>query len=98
MLKGEIEILSSIALNKCKMKHIINSRIARDNMYVITAFDSMVKRGFIQKSKSGEYHLTLKGIRALLQFGNKREISRKILRGKLIYQLDDKSTLSNKEQ
>jgi len=98
MLKGEIEILSSIAVNKCRMKHIINSRIARDNMYVIAAFDSMVKGGFIQKSKVGEYHLTLKGFRALLQFGNKREISRKILRGKLIYQLDNKSSLSNKEQ
>ena len=97
MLKGEIEILSSIAVNKCKMKHIINSRIARDNMYVLTVFDSMVKSGFIRKSKAGEYHLTLKGFRALLQFGNKREISRKILHGKLIYQLDNKSSLSNIE-
>jgi predicted transcriptional regulator len=97
MLKGEIEILSSIALNKCKMRHIINSRIARDNMYVITAFDSMIKDGFIHENKANEYRLTLKSIRALLQFSNNRELSRKILHSKSIYQTNDKSTLTNKE-
>ena len=98
MLKGEIEILSSIALNKCTMKHIINGRIARDNMYVITAFDSMVKDGFIHENKASEYRLTPKGIRALLQHGNNREVSRKILLSRSVYQTENKSTLSSKEQ
>ena len=86
MLKGEIDILSSIALNKCRMKQIVNSRIVRDNVYIKATFDSMVKDGLIRESKSREYHLTLKGIRALLKFGNNHGISSKVIRGKLLHQ------------
>jgi predicted transcriptional regulator len=97
MLKGEIGILSSIALNKCKMKQIVNSRIVRDNVYVTATFDSMVKDGFIRESKSREYRLTLKGIRALLEFGNDHEISSRVLRGKLLHQFQDDTMFSNND-
>ena len=93
MLKGEIEILTNIALNKCKMRQIIEGRIARDNLYIMVTVESMVKNGFIQESKSKEYHLTLKGVRALLEFGNNREISRKILHSQLFSQYSEKSIL-----
>ena len=95
MLKGEIDILSSIALNKCKMKQIVNSRILRDNVYVIATFDSMVKNGLIRENKSREYHLTSKGIRALLEFGSDHEISSKVLRGKLLHQFQDDAMFSD---
>lgn len=86
MLKGEIEILSSIALNRCKMKQLINGRIIRDNLYVTATVDSMVKEGFIRENKSREYCLTLKGMLVLLEFGNNHEIFRKISLSKLLYQ------------
>lgn len=95
MLKGEIDILSSIALNKCTMKQIVNSRIVRDNVYIIATFDSMVKKGFIRERKSKEYHLTLKGIRALLEFGKDREISSKVLRRKLLHHFQDDAMFSD---
>jgi len=68
-------------------------RIIRDNVYAMATFDSMVKNGLIQESKTKEYRLTLKGIRALLEFGNNREISRKILRSELFSQYSDKALL-----
>jgi len=98
MLKGEIEILSNIALNRCKMKQIINGRIARNNMYVIATFDSLVKNGFIHESKLREYHLTPKGFRALLEFGNNREILKRILRHELFRHFSDKDIFSKKRQ
>lgn len=92
MLKGEIEILSSIALNKGKMKQIINDRIARDNIYIMATVDSLVKQGFIQKSKFREYQLTPKGIRVLMEFGNNRDILRRILQSKLLSEYSDKAS------
>lgn len=98
MLKGELEILASIALNKCKMKQIINSRIVRNNPYVVATVDSMVKHGFIQSSNLGEYRLTLKGVQALLEFGNTREITSKILHSELFRQYLDTSYTQLKEE
>ena len=86
MLKGEIDILSDIALKKCKMKQIISGRAVRDNMYTIATFNSMVKSGFVQKGKFGECKLTPKGIQALLKFPNIAEILDKNLRNKLLDQ------------
>ena len=93
MLKGEIEILRSIALNKCKAKQIINSKIVRDNVYVIATFDSMVKDGFIQESRPREYRLTLKGVRTLLEFNDNGKILKKILPRQLFSEYSDKALL-----
>ena len=86
MLKGEIDILSDIALKKCKTKQIISGRAVRNNMYAKSTFDSMVKNGFIQQGKWDEYKLTLKGIQALLKFPKIDEILGKTLRSKLLHQ------------
>jgi predicted transcriptional regulator len=92
MLKGEIEILSSIALSRGKIKQIINSRIIRDNVYIMATVDSLVKRGFIQKIKSREYRLTPKGIRALMEFGNNRETLKRILQSQLLRHYTDRAS------
>jgi predicted transcriptional regulator len=94
MLKGKIEILSSIALNKCKMEQLIGGRITRDNLYIASTVNSLIEHGFIQNNNPGEYRLTLEGIRALLKFGNDREISRKVLRSELFHQYLDESYIS----
>lgn len=96
MLKGEIDILSDIALKKCKMKQIISGRAVRNNMYAISTFNSMIKNGFVQKGKFGEYKLTLKGIQALLKFPKIAEILGKNLRSKLLHQYLE-STRSKKQ-
>ena len=93
ILKGEIEILRSIALNKCKTKQIINSKIVRDNVYVIATFDSMVKNGLIQESRPREYRLTLKGVRTLLELGGRSKILKNILPGEILGEYTDKSLL-----
>ena len=96
MLKGEIDILSSVALRKCTMKQIISGRIARDNMYIIPTFDSMVKDGLIQEGKLGIYNLTLKGIQALLKISKKTDILSKESRSKLLHQYSE-SKRNNKQ-
>jgi predicted transcriptional regulator len=96
MLKGEIDILRSVAMGKCRMKQIINGRNIRDNMYAISTFNSMVKDGFIQESKYGEYTLTPKGIQALLKISKKTNILSKESRSKLLHQYSE-STRNNKQ-
>jgi len=96
MLKGEIDILSSIALGKCRMKQIISGRNIRDNMYTISTFTSMVKDGLIQESKYGEYTLTSKGIQALLKISKKTDILSKESQSKLLHQYSE-NTRNNKQ-
>ena len=73
MLKGEIEILAAIALNKCTNKQIANNRIARSSTYITSTVDSLVRRGFIIGSKSKGYQLSPSGARVLLEFLPKNE-------------------------
>jgi predicted transcriptional regulator len=84
MLKGEIDILDSIALSKCKMKQIINGRIARNNSYVISTVNSLVKRGYIYKSESQEYKLSQKGIQAVLEFSDNYKLLRQTSQSNLL--------------
>ena len=86
MLKGEIDILSGIALKKCKMKQIISGRAVRDNMYTISTFGSMIKDGLIREGKFGEYQLTMKGMQALLKIPKVAEILGDNLHSKLLHQ------------
>jgi predicted transcriptional regulator len=96
MLKGEIDILKSVALGKCRMKQIISGRNIRDNMYAISTFDSMIKDGLIQESKYGEYTITPKGLQALLKISKKTDILSKESRSKLLHQYSE-STRNNKQ-
>ena len=83
MLKGEIDILSSVALKKCKMKQIFSGRNIRDTTYTLSTIDSMIKDGLIQEGKFGVYELTLKGIQALLKYSRNTDILDKKTRSKL---------------
>ena len=83
MLKGEIDILSSVALRKCKMKQIFSGRNIRDTMYTLSTIDSMIKDGLIQEGKFGVYELTLKGIQALLKYSKNTDVLDKKTRSKL---------------
>jgi len=76
------------------MEQLIGGRVTRDNLYVASTINSLIEHGFIQNSDSGEYCLTLEGIRALLKFGNDREISRKVLRSELFRQYLDERYIS----
>lgn len=86
MLKGEIDILSGIALKKCKMKQIFSGRAVRDNMYTISTFGSMISNGLIREGKFGEYQLTLKGMQALLKSPKIAETLGDTLHSKLLHQ------------
>jgi predicted transcriptional regulator len=83
MLKGEIDILSSVALRKCKMKQIFSGRNIRDTTYTLSTIDSMIKDGLIQEGKFGIYELTLSGIQALLKYSKNTDILDKKTRSKL---------------
>ena len=96
MLKGEIDILSSVALRKCKMKQIFSGRNIRDTMYTLSTIDSMMKDGLIQEGKFGIYELTLKGIQVLLKFSKNTDVLDKKTRSKLQSQYL-KSTRNNKQ-
>jgi predicted transcriptional regulator len=96
MLKGEIDILSSVALRKCKMKQIYSGRNIRDTMYTLSTIDSMMKDGLIQEGKFGVYELTLEGIQALLKYSKNTDILDKKTRKKLSSQYL-KSTRNKKQ-
>ena len=68
MLKGEIEILKAVALNKCTFKQITNSQVARNSPYIISTINALVQHGYLTKSETQDYQLTAKGARALFQF------------------------------
>ena len=86
MLKGEIDILSSVALRKCKMKQIFSGRNIRDTTYTLSTIDSMMKNGLIQEGKFGVYELTLEGIQALLKYSKNTDILDKKTRSRLLSQ------------
>ncbi|NHJ85995.1 MAG: hypothetical protein FK734_11070 [Asgard group archaeon] len=67
MLKGELEILSAIALNKHTRKQISNSHIARNNQFIISTIDSLLRDGYIIKIHPIGYQLTLKGFETLVE-------------------------------
>ena len=96
MLKGEIDILSSVALRKCKMKQIFSGRNIRDTMNTLSTIDSMIKGGLIQEGKFGIYELTLKGMQILLKYSKNTDVLDKKTRSKLQSQYL-KSTRNNKQ-
>ena len=83
MLKGEIDILSSVALRKCKMKQIFSGRNIRDTTYTLSTIDSMIKGGLIQEGKFGIYELTLEGIQVLLKYSKNTDMLDEKTRSKL---------------
>jgi len=84
MLKGEIDILSSIVLNKGNVRQITSSRIARSNSYVITTVQSLEKRGYIIKAAANTYHLTTRGIQAFMEFCPNHEVLNRLAYSKML--------------
>lgn len=68
MLKGEIEILAAIVLNKGTLKQITTGRIARCSSYVIPTIDTLRHKSYIVWRKTKGYQITDKGCRALAEF------------------------------
>lgn len=61
---GEFEVLTAIALKK----RAISRRTVHKYQYIMFKIDSLIQRGYIYHHQSGEYELTLKGIREFIEF------------------------------
>ena len=83
MLKGEIEILTTIALNRCTFKQIAGIRLARSSTYIISTIESLVRRGYIIKNESKGYQLTEKGAKTTLQYSNEYRALRELAMARL---------------
>ncbi len=68
MLKGEIEILAAIVLNKRTLKQLTTGRLARYSPYVHSTLESLRRKRYIVKHETKGYLITEKGIRALAEF------------------------------
>jgi DNA-binding PadR family transcriptional regulator len=68
MLKGEIEILAAIFLNRRSVKQITNGRLARHSPYFISSLGTLRQRGYILKHQTKGYLITDKGVRALAEY------------------------------
>lgn len=84
MLKGEIEILAAIVLNKGTVKQITTGRIARHSAYIISTLDALRQKRYIVKSKTKGYRITDKGIRALAEFYPGHPMINKAINNKLL--------------
>jgi predicted transcriptional regulator len=67
MLRGELDILVAIALNKGTTKQITSSRIARSSSYVKSTIESLLREGYICGSQSKGYQITDKGAQAIVE-------------------------------
>ena len=90
MLKGEIEILAAIALNKRTAKQIKSYRIARYSSYINATINSLIHHGYIRVDRFREYQLTDKGTRAFIEFCPDHNILSKLAHAKLLHEHTDK--------
>ncbi len=90
ILKGELEILASIALKKRTAKQITNYRIARYSSYINATLDSMIRRGYIRRNGLKEYQLTELGNRILLEYYPDLNTLNKMAHLKLLQEQADK--------
>jgi Mn-dependent DtxR family transcriptional regulator len=84
MLKGEIEILAAIVLNKHTGKQLTTGRFARYNPYIISTLETLRQKKYIVNHKTKGYIITEKGIRALAEFYPKHEALNKAILHKLL--------------
>jgi DNA-binding PadR family transcriptional regulator len=68
MLKGDIELLAAIFLNKNTVKQLTTGRLARHSPYIISSLNALMKKGYILKYQTKGYVITEKGISALAEF------------------------------
>ena len=68
MLKGEIELLAAIFLNKRTFKQIATGRLARHSPYIMSNIGALKQRGYIVNHQTGGYAITDKGVRALAEY------------------------------
>jgi len=90
MLKGEIEILAAIALNKRTAKQIKSCRIARYSSYINSTINSLIRRGYISTDRFKEYQLTEKGSRAFIEFCPDHSTLSKLAHVRLLHEHTDK--------
>jgi Mn-dependent DtxR family transcriptional regulator len=86
MLKGEIEILAAIVLNKRTGKQLTTGRFARYSPYIISTLETLRQKEYIVHNKTKGYIITEKGIRALAEFYPKHEALDKAIHHKLLRQ------------
>ena len=77
MFPGEMVILMAIAITRDSGKKLLTRPKDINGQYVDYLYDSLVERGFLKRNGSGEYELTRKGRKSLVEFmrQNKLRIS-----------------------
>jgi DNA-binding PadR family transcriptional regulator len=68
MLKGEIEILAAILLNKGTTRQLTTGRLFRYSPSIVLTLETLLKKGYIVEHKTKGYAITGKGIRTLAEF------------------------------
>ena len=84
MLKGEIEILAAIVLNKRTGKQLTTGRFARNSPYISSTFEALRQKKYIVDHKTKGYLITEKGIRALAEFYPNHEALNKAIHQRLL--------------
>ena len=91
MIKGEIEILTAIVLNKGTAKQITSSRIARSSSYINSTIHSLVEQGYIVKNRYHGYQITQKGTRAFMEYSPNREALERVAHSKVAHEHTNKA-------
>jgi Mn-dependent DtxR family transcriptional regulator len=68
MLKGEIEILAAILLNKHTERQLTTGRLTRYSPSIVLTLETLLKKRYVVKHKTRGYVITRKGVRALAEF------------------------------
>jgi Mn-dependent DtxR family transcriptional regulator len=84
MLKGEIEILAAIMLNKRTVRQVITGRLARYSPSIISTLETLSQKRYIIKHKTKGYLITEKGIIALAEFYPEHALLNKTIHAKLL--------------
>ena len=84
MLKGEIEILAAIMLNKRTEKQLTTGRLARYSPYLFSTLETLRQKRYIVDHKTRGYFITSKGIRALAEFYPAHEALNKAIQPRLL--------------
>jgi len=73
MFTSEMAMLMAIVVARGSGKKLLTRPMDVTGEYIGYLYDSLARRDYIKKNNSREYHLTLKGMEALLDFLRENE-------------------------
>ena len=85
MLKGEIEILAAILLNKRTGRQLTTSRLARHSPSIVLTLETLQKNRYIISHKTKGYIITDKGLRMLEELSSQHTALNTALFTRLLY-------------